>query len=104
MGSELSPRESARQDEEAPLWGCVSINKYAPDVTHTIFQTVSRRVLLGNWLPAYRSAETTAKGMKLRLSEVAEFARLEPLQYQIKGIWLNASTPRERMLHGNDCE
>src|SRR5215211_3959537 len=25
MGSELSPREPARQDEEAPLWGCVSI-------------------------------------------------------------------------------
>src|SRR5215212_11566478 len=25
MGSELSPREPARRDEEVPLWGCVSI-------------------------------------------------------------------------------
>src|SRR5215217_6177558 len=55
-------------------------------------------------LPAYRSPETRAKGMKLRLSEVAEFACLEPLQYQLKGLRLNAGSTRERILHGTDSE
>ncbi len=43
-------------------------------------------------------------GMKLRLSEDAELARLEPLQYQLEGPRVNAGSARERMLHHPDRE
>ena len=42
--------------------------------------------------------------MKLRLLEVAESARLEPLQYQIEGLRGDAGPSRERILHGPDGE
>src|SRR5215207_6131910 len=36
----------------------------------------------------------------LRPSEVAELARLEPLQHQLEGLRANSGSPRERMVHG----
>src|SRR3712207_7314285 len=40
------------------------------------------------------------RSLTLRASEVAELARLEPVQHQLEGLWANSGTPRERMLHG----
>jgi hypothetical protein len=60
------------------------------------------RVLLGN--PASGVPIPGNKGMKLRLSEVAELARLEPLQYLLEGPRVNGGSAGEGMVHGNDCE
>src|SRR5215203_1685888 len=67
-----------------------------------LFIELPRRVLLGNWASGVPIPGN--KGMKLRLSEVAEFARLEPLQYLLEGLRPNAGSAGEGMVHGNDCE
>jgi hypothetical protein len=38
------------------------------------------------------------------LSEITELARLEPLQYQLEGAWVNTSTTGEGMLQRVDRE
>ena len=67
-----------------------------------LFTESPRRVLLGN--PASGVPIPGNKGMKLRLSEVAEFARLEPLQYQLEGTRVNVGSTRERIIHSPDRE
>ena len=67
-----------------------------------LFSELPRRVLLGNWASGVPIPGN--KGMKLRLSEVTEFARLEPLQYQLEGPWVNVGSTRERIIHSPDRE
>src|SRR5215213_11896226 len=66
------------------------------------FSDAFRRVLLGNWAAGVPIPGN--KGMKVRLSEVAELARLKPLQYLLEGPRVDAGSAGEGMLHGNDCE
>src|SRR5215208_1960156 len=54
MGSELSPREPARRDEEAPLWGCVSIKStlqtsLTPFFKQSLVLRSSKAVYINAW-------------------------------------------------------
>src|SRR5215212_2375774 len=70
--------------------------------TPRLFNELPRRVLLGNWASGVPIPGNC--GMKLRLSEVAELARLKPLQYQLEGTRLKAGSAGEGMLHDPDRE
>ena len=75
---------------------------YLTLLSFTLFSELPIRVLLGNWASGVPIPGN--KGIKLRLSEVAEFARLKPLQYQLEGPRVNVGSTRERIIHSPDRE
>jgi hypothetical protein len=50
------------------------------------------------------TVRSLAKTPIVGLSEITELARLEPLQYQLEGAWVNTSTTGEGMLYRVDRE